>query len=283
MQKYSVLMMVYIYDNPDFFAMALDSMLNQTYPADEIVIIKDGPITLELQAVIDERKNGCIEIKEVNLEKNQGRGCARNAGVNACRNELIAIMDSDDYSLPERCALEIEAFERNPYLDIVGGQLVEFEGDIQDVIAKRDVPLEQHEIYKYAKFRDPFNNVTVMFRKSSVQRAGGYSSYRMNEDTDLWIRMLKQNANCVNLKNVVLFFRFDRNTYQRRKSWENTRTLIAIRYNALKSGFNSFFEFLLITITQMGIYMMPKWFTEYIYRIIFRKKIDSCKNEYNDE
>ena len=252
--------------------MALDSMINQTYPADEIVIIKDGPITQELQAVIDERKKGSIEIQEVALAKNQGRGHARNAGVNACRNELIAIMDSDDYSLPERCALEVAEFEKNPELDIVGGQLVEFDGDIQNVVAKRYVPLEQQEIYKYAKFRDPFNNVTVMFRKTAVQRAGGYSSHRMNEDTDLWMRMLNQNVNCVNLKDVVLFVRFDRKTYQRRKSWENTKTLIEIRYNAWKSGFNSLLEFLFLAVAQMGIFVMPEWFVKWSYGVFLRGK-----------
>ncbi|MBQ8698598.1 MAG: glycosyltransferase, partial [Schwartzia sp.] len=74
MQKYSVLMAVYRKDNPEYFAIALDSMIHQTVPPDEIVIVKDGPITEELQAVIDERKGGLVDIREVALEQNQGLG-----------------------------------------------------------------------------------------------------------------------------------------------------------------------------------------------------------------
>ena len=119
MEKYSVLMTVYTKDNPDYFALALDSMVNQTYKPDEIVLVKDGPVVESLQKVIDERIADGAPIVQVQLPKNIGLGLALNEGIKVIKNELIARMDSDDYSMPERCELQVKEFEKNPDLDIV--------------------------------------------------------------------------------------------------------------------------------------------------------------------
>ncbi len=103
MEKYSVLMTVYKDDNPEYFSVALDSMVKQTYPADEIVLVKDGPIREELQKVIDEQIKKGAPIVQVQLPNNVGLGEALNEGIRVVKNELIVRMDSDDYSLPTRC------------------------------------------------------------------------------------------------------------------------------------------------------------------------------------
>lgn len=270
-QKYSVLMAVYRKDKPEYFVIALDSMIHQTVPPDEIVIVKDGPITEELQAVIDERKNGLVEINEVTLTTNQGVGIARNEGVNACRNELVAVMDSDDYSLPQRCELQLREFENNPALDIIGSSVKEFFGDMDHIVSERRVPLTNEEIYKYARKRDPFNHPTVMYKRDTVKRCGGYKSYRRNIDTDLWIRLLSNGAVCKNFKEALVYFRFDEGTYRRRKSWDNTKSFIQVKYNAWKSGFNTLGEFLFLAMAQMCIYVMPEWFQRFVYRTFLRE------------
>lgn len=270
MEKYSVLMAVYKKDNPEYFAIALDSMINQTVPPDEIVIVKDGPITEELQAIIDERRNGKIVIHEVALENNLGLGLALQNGIMACRNELIARMDADDFSMPERCEKQLHEFEENRSLDIVGCQAIEFIGTTNNVVGVRKVPLDNEEIYKFAKMRDPFNHPSVMYRKSKVLACGNYRHRPGDEDTDLWIRMLQNRAVCKNLDESIFFFRFDEKTYQRRKSWTNTKTLIGIRYDAWRGGFNSLGEFLVVLGAQMGVYIMPEWFEKMLYQKVLR-------------
>ena len=245
MQKYSVLMAVYRKDNPEYFAIALDSMIRQTVPPDEIVIVKDGPITGELQAVIDGRKIGGASIHEVALETNQGVGVARNEGLKACRNALVAVMDSDDYSIPTRCELQLREFENNPKLDIVGSSVKEFLGDMGNIVSERRVPFSNDAIYSYARKRDPFNHPTVMYKRDTVKRCGGYKSYRRNIDTDLWIRLLSNGAVCMNVEEALVYFRFDEGAYRRRKSWDNTKTFVQVKYNAWKSGFNTFGELIL--------------------------------------
>lgn len=270
MQKYSALMAVYVKDNPEYFALALDSMIKQTVPPDEIVIVKDGPITEELQAVIDKRK-GETRINEVSLDKNQGVGVARNEGLNVCRNALVAVMDSDDYSLPQRCEVQLKAFADNPKLDIIGSPVKEFLGTTDNIVSERFVPSSNEEIYQYARKRDPFNHPTVMYKRDTIKRCGGYKNYRRNIDTDLWIRLLLNGAVCMNTKEALVYFRFDEGAYRRRKSWDNTRTFVQVKYNAWKRGFNTLGEFLFLAMAQIGIFLMPEWFQRVIYKNFLRQ------------
>ncbi|MDE7394607.1 MAG: glycosyltransferase, partial [Clostridiales bacterium] len=118
-QKFSVLMSVYHKEKPEFFDMALDSSYNQTVKADEWVIVKDGPISQELQDVINKYKQyDGVEIKEVPLEENKGLGIALSVGIPECRNELIARMDTDDIAVPNRFEWQLAEFEKDPALDI---------------------------------------------------------------------------------------------------------------------------------------------------------------------
>ena len=271
MEKYSVLMTVYTKDNPEYFSLALDSMMKQTYLPDEIILVKDGPIVDELQQVIDNHVAMGVPIVQVQLAKNMGLGVALNKGINVVSNELIARMDADDYSLPRRCELQVVEFEKNPALDVVGSPVLEFVGSIDNIVGERKVPLTNEEIKKYAKKRDPFNHPTVMYKKTIIEEVGGYSNYRKNQDTDLWIKMLSKGAICKNLDEPVVLFRFDEGTYRKRKSWINTRTLIEIRYKAWKSGFNSFGEFLMVAIAQLVVCVLPVKFQKFLYQRILRR------------
>ena len=271
MEKYSVLMTVYAKDNPAFFSLAIESMVKQTYAADEIVIVKDGIITKALQRVIDNYINKGINIVQVQLEKNVGLGLALNEGIKVVRNEFIARMDADDYSMPDRCEKQIKEFEKNSNLDIVGCPVLEFVDTIDNIVGERKVPLANKAIYKFARKRDPFNHPTVMYRKSTIKAVGCYSNYRKNQDTDLWIKLLLNNAICKNLKEPLLRFRFDEGTYKKRKSWINTKILIEIRYKAWKSGFNSLGEFLLVSAVQLGMFILPVGFQKLLYKKILRR------------
>lgn len=272
MSEYSVLITVYYNDNPKYFENALLSMVNQTKKPNEIVLVKDGIITKELQSVIDEiNKEYNDIIIEVSLEQNLGLGLALNEGIKICKNELIARMDADDISMPNRCEKQVAEFEKNPSLDIVGCPVFEFIDDPDNIIGKRDVPLDNKSIHQYARKRDPFNHPTVMYKKSKVMSVGGYSDLRKNQDTDLWIRMLSNGAICMNINEYLLKFRFNENTYKKRKNWLNTKLLIKIRWKAFKSGFCSAFDFLEVISMQLMIFIMPISFQKFIYKNMLRR------------
>ena len=272
MMKYSVLQTVFKNDAADAFKLSLESMLQQTITPDEIVLVKDGPIPDTLQNVIDEldaQYPGIIN--QVQLEKNLGLGLALNEGLKVCRNELVARMDSDDISLPERCEKQIKMFEDDPSLDIVGCPVKEFIGTPDNVVGERGVPFDNEGIHKYARRRDPFNHPTVMYRKSKVLEFGPYGDYRKNQDTALWIDMLSNGCKGANCQEYLLMFRFDEGTYKKRKSWINTKLLIKIRKDAWKRGFCSFGDYVVVSVVQIAIYVLPVKFQKFVYKKILRR------------
>ncbi|MDE5917652.1 MAG: glycosyltransferase, partial [Oscillospiraceae bacterium] len=124
--KYSVLMCVYAGDNPEWFNLAIESMLLQTISADEFVIVKDGPVTKKINEIIDKY---CLKFRDlfniVELKKNMGLGEALRQGVLHCHNEWIVRMDADDYSVPSRVEQQMWAAYKKG-ADIVGSDVVEF-------------------------------------------------------------------------------------------------------------------------------------------------------------
>ncbi len=265
-------MTVYSGENPIFFQQSLMSMVNQSLKPDEIVLVKDGIIPKSIQIIIDEVNNltnGLI--KEIQIENNVGLGLALNEGLKACKNELIARMDSDDISLPKRCERQIKEFEQNTSLDIVGCPVYEFIDSIENVVGIRKVPLTKDLVKKYVRRRDPFNHPTVMYKKSKLLEVGCYKNLRKNQDTDLWLRMLNNGYVGINIPEILYYFRFNENTYKKRKNWINTKSLLSIRYKAFKLKYCSLLDFGIVAISQLCIFILPAKIQKIIYRKFLRK------------
>ncbi len=273
MEAYSVLQTVYRGDNPDYLRQSLLSMLGQTRTPDEIVLVKDGPLTAELEegiASLEAAYPGVL--RPLALEKNLGLGLALNEGLKVCRNEFVARMDSDDISLPERCEKELALFEQDPELAIVGCPVLEFSGSPDNILGRRDVPLDNDAIHRYARRRDPFNHPAVIYRKSEVLRCGPYGDYRKNQDTALWIDMLSKGCKAANCPEALLLFRFDENTYRKRKSLTNTRLLLRIRRQAYQKGFGSLSDYLAVCAGQTALFLLPASVQKFVYTRFLRKK-----------
>ncbi len=214
---YSVLMSVYYKEKPEYLRQSLDSIFNQTILSDDIVMIEDGPLTEELYYVLDEyaeRYGECF--KRIANEKNEGLGNALRKGVLACKNELIARMDTDDISVLDRCEKQLKVFMQQSELDVVGGQINEFIDNPENVIGQRIVPCSHQDICLFLKKRDPFNHPTVMFKKSAVLSAGNYLELHYNEDFFLWARMFLNGAKFANLSDTLVNMRVSKDLYARR-------------------------------------------------------------------
>lgn len=266
-KKYSVLMSLYKKENPEYLRIAIDSMLNQTVAPDEIVLVEDGPLTDELYAVLDDYPI----LHRIKNEKNLGLGLALNIGLKECRNELVARMDTDDCSKPERCEKQLQRFLEKPYLAIVGSHIDEFVDDISNVISQRIVPTTSEEIYKFAKKRSAFNHPTVMYSKTSVLENNGYADLKRNQDVDLFGRMQFNGYKAENIDEALLWFRSSNELAKRRKSWQNTWSYIATIRKFWKMGYSSFADYAIVGIAQTGMYLMPIKLQNYIYKNFLRK------------
>ena len=195
--EFSVSMCVYGGDNAAHFDAALSSVIEQTLKPTEIVLTVDGPIPESIEAVINkfqQTMNGSIAFKVIRLEKNVGHGEARRVCFDNCSCDLIALMDADDISVPERFQKQIHYFSDHPDVSVVGGYITEFitaddPMDISQKAGSRIVPEADEEIKQYMKKRCPMNQVTVMFKKDDVAEVGGYIDWYCEEDYYLWIRL----------------------------------------------------------------------------------------------
>lgn len=265
-------MSLYIKEKPEYLKAAIDSMVNQTLLPDEIVIVKDGPITEELQQVLDEYcTNYPSLLNIVGYEKNRGLGLALNYGLEHCKNELVARMDTDDISKPNRCERQVDRFVEKPELAIVGSYIDEFVDDVQNVISTRKVPTNTKDIYNFAKRRSAFNHPAVMYRKSKVLEFGGYSDLKRNQDVDLFGRMLFAGCKAENIDEALLWFRSSDDLAKRRKSWENTWSYIATIKKFWKMGYSSFSDFAIVAVAQTGMYLMPVCVQNWVYKAFLRK------------
>lgn len=214
-QRFSVAMCVYGGDNSRWFETAVDSILDQTTPPDEVVLVVDGPVPEELGQAIA-RYERRAEFRVIRMAENQGHGNARRISLENCTHELVALMDADDISVPRRFELQLAAFRNDPALSVVGGNIAEFFGAPEQVVGMRMVPGHDDEIKADMKRRCPMNQVTVMFRKSEVARAGGYIDWFCEEDYYLWLRMHLKGMKFANVPEVLCSVRVGEDMYRRR-------------------------------------------------------------------
>ena len=216
----SVLISVYHKENPSFLYVSLRSIANQTTPPQEIIVVKDGLLTPELDEVIAQRsEKSSIQYRVIEFEINAGLGKALNEGVKYCSHEWIARMDTDDIALPNRFEKQVDYIQNHPDTDIVGGWICEFDHDEKACEQERRVPKAHEEIEKFARYRNPMNHMTVMFKKSAVEEAGGYQPMNGFEDYYLWMRMLIRGKRFANIPEVLVKARIGSGMIERRRGW----------------------------------------------------------------
>ena len=215
---FSVVLCVYSADEPAWFDLAVQSILNQTLPPAEVVLVVDGPVGPELETVISRYQQiSCFKV--IRFPENRGHGAARNAGLETCCWDLAAMMDADDISMPDRFEKQLKLFAENPKLSAVGGQIVEFKNTPEQIIGYRIVPQTHSTICREMKKRCPMNQVTVMLKRSDVRQAGGYREWYCNEDYYLWLRMYLAGMEFANTGEVLVQVRAGNGMYRRRGGW----------------------------------------------------------------
>lgn len=272
MEAYSVLMSVYAKEKANYFRAAVQSMIDQTVKTDDFVMVCDGPLTQELNEVVlwaEKALSGRINV--IRLDKNSGLGNALNAGLRQCRNELVARMDSDDLSLPERCEMQLDAFKKHPEIAVMSGIAEEFSENSNTVTARRVLPERHEEILKFAKSRNPFNHPCVMFKKSAVERAGGYQQMDLLEDYFLWIRMLLNGEKGMNLQLPLLRMRAGMDMYMRRGGYKYVLSQVRLFSYMRRQGFITPIQFMKSALMRTASGLIPGKLRHFLFHKFLRK------------
>lgn len=273
--KFSVLMTVYCKENPDNLRESLNSILvEQTRLPDQFVLVYDGPVGKELSDVTESfRESFPNEYIIIKLPDNRGQGAASNAGLKQCKYGLIARMDSDDISYPDRFESELAVFEKDEAIDAVGGYITEFQGDPKNITGVRIVAEKHEEIKSKFKHRMGMNNVTVMLKKEAIEKIGGYSEERNNEDFNLYVRLLLANKTFYNIQRPMVNVRVGDNMLERRgdigiyHAWKKNQKLL------YEGGITNKLEYYINCAACYCFVKCPKGLKQILYKVILRRRI----------
>lgn len=272
--RFSVLMSVYRNDNPQYLRTAVESIsTKQTLKPDEIILVVDGPVPAELSNVIKQLSNEIPCLKSQWLNENGGLGNALNIGMTKTSYDLVARMDADDISLPDRFEKQIAYMEEHPDIAVCGGQISEFIGSPDNIVGYRKVPLSAEDCRIYFKDRDPLNHMTVMLRKDAVLSVGNYQSWHLDEDTYLWGRLLKQGYKLANLPDILVNVRVGSQMYARRGGWTYFKSDSKILKWKLDNGLISKKRFIYNYMARFCVQvMMPNSLRAWVFKQLLRSR-----------
>ena len=306
MLKFSVIMSIYKSDVPELVRVALDSLMQQTLLPNEIVIVGDGPVPVELEEeissfkfrvskirttpnpsfakggdLVPEDRKESLETRNqkpetivtyLPQEKNGGLGEAMRIAAEAAKYDYLARMDSDDICLPDRFEKQMKCFEEDPELSLVGGMITEFDGDPENIIAKRILPLEDAEIKRMMRGRCAVNHVTVIFKKADLMKSGNYQPFWKQEDHYLWARMMEHGCKFRNIPEVVVNVRSGKDQIARRGGLRFYKSVVRVFWYMYRHGLISFGYFLYIcTVRGIVQVLMPNRLRTWVYLHLLRK------------
>tara|TARA_B110000008_G_scaffold119161_2_gene121846 strand:+ start:4457 stop:5284 length:828 start_codon:yes stop_codon:yes gene_type:complete len=270
LKSLTVVMSVYHADSSLLFKKAVDSILNQTVKPTEIIIVLDGPVGAEIGDVLHNIVEDNNIIKVIKLEENKGLAFARKLAINEASNELIAVMDSDDVCVKDRFEVQMREFS-DEKTDVVGGWIEEFNVYPGDQGIIRKTPTEYYDIYRLGKWRNPINHVTLMFKKSSYKKIGGYSELLANEDWEMISRMLVNGLIIRSIPQVLVHVRGGSDMITRRRSsrqfWGEMKAF-RLMYEC---NYLNLSHLIANVCLRTVIRILPMSFTAFLYNNVLRK------------
>lgn len=177
-----------VFNDDKYVRRAIDSILNQTLKDIEFIIINDASRDNSLKTI-----RQCVRkdkrVKLINNAQELRLAPSLNLGVSHAKADLIARMDPDDISLPERLEIQYNYLLKNPHIAVVGTNLSVI-NETKKEIWVRDYPTQSEDIKKTMLRYAPFAHPSVMIRKKVFEEFGGYDpKMKLCEDTDFWIKI----------------------------------------------------------------------------------------------
>ena len=180
-------------------------------------------------------------------------------------------MDSDDYCLPNRIEKEFEMFDKDPDLGMVGTNVAEFTESIDNVISKVILPETNEEIIKFSKKRNPFRHPSILFKKSSVLKAGNYREYYLCEDYDMWLRMIRSGCKCYNIQEILTYMRISEDFYKRRGGIKYLKSINKFKKEQMSIGYFTKTEYIKSIVPHAIVCLMPNFLRDFVYKKMLRK------------
>jgi glycosyltransferase involved in cell wall biosynthesis len=274
MSDFSVLIPVYWKEDPIRFSSALASVFANTKLPGETLLICDGPLTDELDAVIDFYKDRS-DFRVVRFKKNQGIVKALNYGLKKVKFDVVVRCDSDDINHPNR--FEKIVAKINEGFNVVGSQVLETDERGVAVVHKR-LPTDHAQIVRFAKKRNPINHMSVCFLASDVLSVGGYPDVFLKEDYALWAMLMGAGRRFANLDESLVSANAGIAMYVRRGGLKAALSEFELQRILVKNGVSSPFGAFITGLARCLILCSPIKFRSFVYQNFLRNRKNRSRN-----
>lgn len=263
MASITALVTVYHGTNAHDLERALDSLRSQTRPADELVIVADGPVSEGVRRVVESQDSRVIWLPE-----NVGAGPASQAGFATIDSDYTARLDSDDAAKPERFARQLDYLEAHPECGALGTAVEEFAEEPGDTGKVRALPENPHA---YAKMNSPVNNPSVMLRTRAVKEVGGYRDVHFMEDYDLYARLIAGGWQVRNLPDALTDFQVTDAQFSRRTGREMFAAELRMQRNLVSYGMISRPRAAFNVAARSAYRALPTGLLRRVYAVLFHR------------
>lgn len=267
----TVLMTTYHGTSVEELERSIGSLIAQTRPADELLVVVDGPVPAPLDAALAAATAEHPDIRVERLPRNLGSGLASARGLELATGDYLARHDSDDVSLPQRFEREMAAIEERG-LDLVGSAMLEFEGSPEHVVGVRTNPRTHDQIVARMRLNNPVNNPTVIFRRRLAIEVGGYADLRYMQDYDLFARLLAAGARAENLDEPLVLFNAGDSMISRRGGWRMLRHEWEVQRRLMATGTIGPTLLVRNMVVRGAFRIIPPSLLKRVYAVLFRTR-----------
>ena len=210
-EKKLVSVVISSYQSADTLSRAVYSVLNQSYPALEVVVVDNGSTDNTMELIVELAKRDS-RVHPVRLEKNRRPAGGRNAGVENSSGEYIAFLDADDEWLPDKLEQQVWALDAQPQAGVVitDGWVIDSQSGVKQLysdtyqdyfkrLSPREIQLGRELYWLDVQVRETIyekcfiNTSSILLRKDLFTTTGGFDIQRFGpEDVDLWVRLAKR-------------------------------------------------------------------------------------------
>jgi glycosyltransferase involved in cell wall biosynthesis len=180
-----------VHNGEEFLADAIESVLAQTYPSYELIVVDDGS-TDHTREIVQSYPG-----VQYLYQAQRGPAAARNRGIRAAHGEYLAFLDADDLWMPDKLSLQMKAFEMDPALEIVSGQIEQFASSAPETSAARTYAFPEQPIPGYSP-------IAILIKRTAIEKVGLFDEDDRSAEVIGWlVQTIESNANMLFLPELV--------------------------------------------------------------------------------
>lgn len=266
----SVILSTYFKVDPVWLHDAVCSLVKQTMPPNEIIVVIDGPVSDLQRDVLDYFKKNFNQIvfKFIDSKINSGLAASMNIALKHVTNSWVARMDSDDISRLDRFEIQYKVAIANSF-DVICSWHSEFIDDISCVHAIKKTPQSNSQILKALNFRNIISHPSILLKTDVLKGLGGYDvNVGFLEDYDLYLKLAASGAIFHAIQEPLVFVRVSRGQIERRGGFSYTVNELKFRWRAFIKRRISFSGFIVGIFIYPVFRLLPVNFKNLLYKLV---------------